>query len=468
MKNLKNYNDTFPNLEISNIEMDSRKLKDNGVFVCIIGFTVDGHDFVESAVKNGATVIVAEKEVNSFGAELIIVEDTTKELATLAKWFYDDPVSKLTVIGVTGTNGKTTTTNIMKHLLGDDAGYIGTNGYSYHGNTFETKNTTPDSLTLYRIFKEFVDANVKYVAMEVSSIALDLERLYSVKFDVAVFSNLTHDHLDFHGTMDNYLRSKSKLFNMLKDDGFGVINADDSYFEALIELIGCLAYTYSIDNPSQYQALDVELKSNRSSFTLNQVKYDYPMLGRFNMYNVLSAIVTCLKLGIESTTIQSRLETLPVIDGRMEVVYDQEYTVIVDYAHTPDGLKNILEFANTVDANHVRVLIGCPGNRDKEKRPVMAKIACDYASHAVLTTDDPHSEDPTDILNQMVDGVEGRHNYEAILDRVEAIHKIIDEAKEGDIVLIAGRGHQHLQYWDSGDIELDDRVVAKEYIKKRG
>jgi UDP-N-acetylmuramoyl-L-alanyl-D-glutamate--2,6-diaminopimelate ligase len=466
MKNLNNYNHVFPEMEISNIEMDSRKIKDNGLFICIKGFTVDGHDFVSSAVKNGATVILAEREVESFGAKLIVVEDTTVEMALLAKWFYDDPVSKLKLIGVTGTNGKTTTTNILKHILGDEAGYIGTNGYSYHGNVFETKNTTPDSLTLYKIFDEFVQNDIKYVAMEVSSIALDLKRLFSVEFDVGVFSNLTHDHLDFHHTMENYLKSKAQLFSMLKEDGFGVINKDDSYFEQLNGLIECKHYTYSLETESDFKIKNINLKKDYSSFELNDIVYRYPMLGRFNMYNVLSALVTALNLGLDIETIQSRLLNLPVVDGRMEVVHSNDFTVIVDYAHTPDGLIKILEFANDVKKEKVHVLIGCPGNRDKEKRPVMAKIACDYATDVILTTDDPHSEDPIEILNEMEQGVLGYTNYEVIVDRTSAIHKIISNASKDDIVLIAGRGHQRWQYWDSGDIELDDRVVALEYILK--
>ncbi|MTO65167.1 UDP-N-acetylmuramoyl-L-alanyl-D-glutamate--2,6-diaminopimelate ligase, partial [Turicibacter sanguinis] len=463
--------------EVTGIATDNRQVKPGDLFVCIKGYTVDGHRFAKSAEEAGAVAIVGEYELENIAIPQIIVKDTAVELPRLAHLMFNKPTEKLNLFGLTGTNGKTTTAYILEHLLTGfegHVGYIGTNGIRYANHYIEPKNTTPEPLSLQRIFHEMVEEGVKQVAIEVSSHALELHRVDYCQFKVALFTNLTPEHLDFHPTMDDYFEAKYKLFEMLTPDGHGIVNLDDEYGEKLVNRLKesqTAVYTYGIESDADFKAEDIHMTSFGTSFKLTCPEGIYevqtPLLGRFNVYNALGAMASAYSASMPMEQIIALIKTLSPVDGRMEIINEgQDFTVIVDYAHTPDGVEKVLEFVTGIKQNGVKVVIGCPGDRDRTKRPVIAKLSVDYADDVIFTTDDPHSEDPVDILNEMVSGIKPM-NYEVIVDRIEAIETAINKAQKNDIVLIAGRGHEQIQYWKSGNIRLDDREVAKEVLRRR-
>ena len=475
--NIKLLFDVDYDLEIMGIETDNRRVKAGDLFVCIKGYTVDGHQFAKAAEDAGAVAIVGEHLVEGVTIPQIIVKDTKVELPRLAHLMFGKPTEKLELFGLTGTNGKTTSAYILEHLLTGfegHVGYIGTNGIRYADTFLEPKNTTPEPLSLQRTFYDMVEAGVRNVAIEVSSHALELHRVDYCQFKVALFTNLTPEHLDFHPTMDEYFEAKYKLFTMLKRDGYGIINIDDVYGKKIVERLekdGISYYTFAINTEADFRALDVKMTTSGTTFTLATPEGTYPvktpLLGIFNVHNVLGAMASAYSAGMPLQQVVDLIATLTPVDGRMELINEgQDFTVIVDYAHTPDGVEKVLEFVNDIKKNSVKVVIGCPGDRDRTKRPVIAKLSVDYADDVIFTTDDPHSENPVDILNEMTEGID-QQTYEVIVDRIKAIEAAINKAKKNDIVLIAGRGHENLQYWKNGNIELDDREVAKTILRKR-
>lgn len=464
-------------LNVTGIATDNRRVQPGDLFVCIKGYTVDGHSFAKQAEEAGAVAIVCEHTIENIRIPQIIVADTKVELPRLAHLIFNKPTEKLNLFGLTGTNGKTTTAYILEHLLGGfegHVGYIGTNGIRYNDVFIEPKNTTPEPLSLQQTFNQMVDAGVKNVAIEVSSHALELHRVDYCRFKVALFTNLTPEHLDFHPTMDEYFEAKYKLFTMLTPDGYAIVNLDDEYGVRLVNRIRVVhqrVYTYGIDTDADFKAMNVTMTTSGTAFTLKSPVGEYevktPLLGTFNVHNALGAMASAYAAGMPMEQIVDLIAKLSPVDGRMEIINEgQDFTVIVDYAHTPDGVEKVLEFVNDIKQNSVKVVIGCPGDRDRTKRPVIAKLSVDYADDVIFTTDDPHSEDPEDILNEMTQGMEESH-YEVIVDRIKAIEAAINKAQKNDIVLIAGRGHEKVQYWKSGNIELDDREVAKEILRKK-
>ena len=464
-------------LNVTGIATDNRRVQPGDLFVCIKGYTADGHSFVKQAEEAGAVAIVCEHTIENIGIPQIIVADTKVELPRLAHLIFNKPTEKLNLFGLTGTNGKTTTAYILEHLLGGfegHVGYIGTNGIRYNDVFIEPKNTTPEPLSLQQTFNQMVDEGVKNVAIEVSSHALELHRVDYCRFKVALFTNLTPEHLDFHPTMDEYFEAKYKLFTMLTPDGYAIVNLDDEYGVRLVNRIRAVhqrVYTYGIDTDADFKAMNVTMTTSGTAFTLKSPVGEYevktPLLGTFNVHNALGAMASAYAAGMPMEQIVNLIAKLSPVDGRMEIINEgQDFTVIVDYAHTPDGVEKVLEFVNDIKQNSVKVVIGCPGDRDRTKRPVIAKLSVDYADDVIFTTDDPHSEDPEDILNEMTQGMEESH-YEVIVDRIKAIEAAINKAQKNDIVLIAGRGHEKVQYWKSGNIELDDREVAKEILRKK-
>lgn len=464
-------------LNVTGIATDNRRVQPGDLFVCIKGYTVDGHSFAKQAEEAGAVAIVCEHTIENIRIPQIIVADTKVELPRLAHLIFNKPTEKLNLFGLTGTNGKTTTAYILEHLLGGfegHVGYIGTNGIRYNDVFIEPKNTTPEPLSLQQTFNQMVDAGVKNVAIEVSSHALELHRVDYCRFKVALFTNLTPEHLDFHPTMDEYFEAKYKLFTMLTPDGYAIVNLDDEYGVRLVNRIRAVhqrVYTYGIDTDADFKAMNVTMTTSGTAFTLKSPVGEYevktPLLGTFNVHNALGAMASAYAAGMPMEQIVDLIAKLSPVDGRMEIINEgQDFTVIVDYAHTPDGVEKVLEFVNDIKQNSVKVVIGCPGDRDRTKRPVIAKLSVDYADDVIFTTDDPHSEDPEDILNEMTQGMEESH-YEVIVDRIKAIEAAINKAQKNDIVLIAGRGHEKVQYWKSGNIELDDREVAKEILRKK-
>lgn len=466
------------NISIKDIEMDSRKVKVGDLFVCISGFTVDGHDYVNQAIENGAVAIIAEKAVTA-NAPVITVPDTSRTMAMLAVKFYNYPTSRLPLIGVTGTNGKTTTTYLLETIFNHHdkkTGIIGSIQMKIGEETYQVDNTTPDALLLQKTFSKMLAKGVNQAIMEVSSHALDLGRVHGCDFDIAVFTNLSQDHLDYHKNLDDYLHAKSLLFAQLGNDykehnkKFAVINEDDSSSKLLKRSTAQHVVTYGCRNDAQVMAKEIKLDAAGTTFNLitpiGTIAITSKLIGMFNVYNMLAAAATAITANIPLHVIKSALENVTGVSGRFEpVALGQPFSVIVDFAHTPDSLQNILETSNGFRKNKVYVVVGCGGDRDRTKRPLMAAIASNYADHAIFTSDNPRTEDPKDILKDMVNGVAASvDNYEVITDRKEAINRAIHYAEKDDIVIIAGKGHETYQLIGHDKHDFDDRKVAKEAI----
>ena len=462
--------------EVSGLQIDSRQVTAGDLFVCIKGYTVDGHDYAAQAEANGAVGIVAERQVEGVKIPQIIIQNTGATLPFLAHAILGKPTKRMNLFGVTGTNGKTTVSYMMEHLLqdfGQGTGYIGTNGIRYGDVTHTPVNTTPNALDLQATFAEMAKRDICNVSLEVSSHALALHRVDCCQFLVAIFTNLTPEHLDFHPTMEDYFEAKYKLFTMLEEDGYAIVNTDDEYGRRIADRLrgrGVNLYTYGVEHDADFMATHIEQTPTGTHFTLNFKGEAYqvvtPTLGLFNVYNAVSALAGVISVDMPVETAIRAMGKLPIIDGRMELIdAGQDFTVIVDYAHSPDGVEKVLEFARGIKKESIRLVIGCPGDRDRTKRPVMASLAVNGADDVVFTTDDPHSEDPTAILDEMVDGLTAQ-NFEIIVDRKSAIERIFEKAKKDDVIIIAGRGHQKLQYFKSGNIEFDDRVVVRDVLKE--
>ncbi|WHY68622.1 UDP-N-acetylmuramoyl-L-alanyl-D-glutamate--2,6-diaminopimelate ligase [Neobacillus sp. SuZ13] len=465
--------------EITSIENDNRKVQNGSLFICIKGYTVDGHDFAESAVKSGAAAVLAERPL-SLDVPVILVKDTTRAMAVLADAFYEQPTKNLHLIGITGTNGKTTTSHLIEKIFADanqKTGLIGTMYTKIADKTIETKNTTPESLTLQKTFRQMVEAGVDIAVMEVSSHALDLGRVHGCDYDVAVFTNLTQDHLDYHKTMEEYKRAKSLLFAQLgntfdhQKPKFAILNADDPASDMYRRSTAAHVITYGIDNKADLQAKNIQMTSSGTQFELVVQSEKYPikmqLIGKFSVYNVLASIAASVVSGIDIKAVIQSIESVKGVSGRFELVNaGQEFTVIVDYAHTPDSLENVLKTVQHFAKKKVFVIVGCGGDRDRTKRPLMAQIACQLASDPILTSDNPRSEDPIAILKDMEAGVQGSA-YRMIPDRKEAIQTAVREASAGDVILIAGKGHETYQIIGNVVHDFDDRLVAREAIEGR-
>ena len=467
------------NIEIESIENDNRKVKQGSLFICIKGYRVDGHDFAKDAEKKGAVAVLAEKEL-PLQIPVIVVKDTKRAITLLADFFYGHPTQKINLIGITGTNGKTTTSHLIEKIFSDQGqvtGLIGTMYTKMAGEKFETKNTTPEGLTLQKTFKQMVDRNVSTAIMEVSSHALVEGRVHGCDFDIAVFTNLTQDHLDYHKTMDEYRRAKGLLFSQLGNafhdhkPKYAVLNADDDASQEYKSITAARVITYGIDHEADFRATNMKMDVNGTSFDLinpfgsHQVKMK--MIGKFSVYNVLASIATSVVAGIPLNHIIASLEEVEGVSGRFEAVNaGQDFSVIVDYSHTPDSLENALNTVRQLAKKRIFVVVGCGGDRDKSKRPLMAKIACTLSTDPVFTSDNPRSEDPDMILRDMEAGVTGE-TFKSIPDRRKAIQFVVNEAKEGDAILIAGKGHETYQIIGQEIFDFDDRIVAKEAIEER-
>ncbi|WP_286231413.1 UDP-N-acetylmuramoyl-L-alanyl-D-glutamate--2,6-diaminopimelate ligase [Neobacillus mesonae] len=465
--------------EITSIENDNRKVQNGSLFICIKGYTVDGHDFASSAVKNGAAAVLAERPLD-IGVPVVVVKDTNRAMAVLADAFYGQPTQQLRLIGITGTNGKTTTSHLIEKILADSGqktGLIGTMYTKIGDKTIETKNTTPESLTLQKTFHQMVEEGVETAVMEVSSHALDLGRVHGCDYDVAVFTNLTQDHLDYHKTMEEYKRAKSLLFSQLGNSyevgrpKFAILNADDAASTMFKRSTAAHVYTYGIEEKADLQAVNIQMTSSGTSFDLviGQEQYcvELQLIGKFSIYNVLAALSAAVVSGVPIHEAITSIEAVKGVAGRFELVNaGQNFTVIVDYAHTPDSLENVLKTIQHFANKKVFVVVGCGGDRDRTKRPLMAQIACRYASNPIFTSDNPRSEEPMAILKEMEAGVQGE-DYIVIEDRKEAIHTAIKQAEAGDVVLIAGKGHETYQQIGNVIHDFDDRLVAREAIEER-
>lgn len=474
------------NFVIEALAHDSRQVVGGTLFVCLSGAKTDGHKHIAEAYRQGATAVLVEKDVENIpqGLTVITVSDTKKAIRLLAPYFFDYPSRKMRMIGVTGTNGKTTTTYLLKSILeeaGFKVGVIGTIQNSIGKRIVPAKNTTPDVIDLQYLLLQMVEDKVDYVVMEVSSHALELERVAGSEFDVGIFTNLTRDHLDFHVTFENYLAAKAKLFQSLSNEGnykkgkTAIINVDDEAGAEILQLTTCKKITYAIDGNADLQAQHVSIQSAGTKFVIEgsfaPMSLDLRITGRFNVYNVLSAVGAALAEGIDDQIIKRALEKFQSVPGRFELVHaGQPFSVIVDYAHTPDGLENILKTAQQIAKKKIIVVFGCGGDRDRTKRPIMGKIAAQYGDIVIATSDNPRSEDPELILNEVEVGIKtglsGNKIYEKISDRRQAIGRALHMAENEDIVIIAGKGHEDYQILKDRTISFDDKEVAREIIKE--
>ncbi len=471
-----NYEIISGNLDVIGREViiDSREVKENSVFVCIDGLNVDGHTFIDKAVDNGASIIVVEKDVvvNDKSVLCVKVKSTREALSVCASNINDNPSEKFDLIGVTGTNGKTSTTYFIEQILrghNKKTGVIGTTGGMINGKaidvTFDT-STTPDAHHLQNIFHIMGNEKVDIVVMEVTSQGLHQKRVNNTKFNVSVLTNITQDHLDYHGTMDNYVDAKLDLFRMSEK---AVINADDSYAEKFIT-VSKEYMTYSIDNKSDLQAKNIVYTGEGVSFdidvkgSLENISVKVP--GRFTVYNVLGAIGSLIMMGMEFCDIKNSLKNVAEVPGRIQNIKNSRgISVLVDYAHSPDGLDNIIKAVREFTTGKVITVFGCGGDRDKTKRPIMGEIAGNLSDYAIVTSDNPRTEEPTQITEEVAVGVKRTScKYEIIVDRKEAITKAIYMAQKGDSVIIAGKGHEDYQIFGTTKVHFDDSQVAKEVL----
>lgn len=460
-------------LEISNIQYDSRKIQKGDVFFCIKGFNVDGHKFISSALKKGANAIVCEEDIVEPmpNTAVIKVKDGRKALALCSANFYGRPAEKMKIIGITGTNGKTTSAFMIKSIL-EEAGYkvglIGTIA-NYIGNQkLHSERTTPESLELHELFKKMVDNGVEYCVMEVSSHSLSLNRVYGIEFCQGMFTNLTQDHLDFHKTFDNYYNAKLELF---KNSVNSIVNIDDSYGKKVLEDASNNKISYGIKEAADVKAENISIHPRGAEFKIfykdNYENVELQIPGNYNVYNALGSAATCLNEGIDIQKVIKGLNRVQV-PGRCEIVtkkYNLGFDVIVDYAHTPDGLQNILETAREFTKGRLISVFGCGGDRDKTKRPIMGKIGSELSNVAIITSDNPRTEEPDKIIGDVVAGIV-KDNYMVITDRREGIKKAMEIAKKGDVIVVAGKGHEDYQVLKDGTIHFDEREVIAEIVKE--
>ncbi|GGJ86726.1 UDP-N-acetylmuramoyl-L-alanyl-D-glutamate--2,6-diaminopimelate ligase [Lentibacillus kapialis] len=474
-----NTSTSLDDMEVSGIETDSRNVDRGNLFICINGFTVDGHDFVEQAAANGASAVLTEKEVNT-SIPVIRVDDTEKVMAMLASKYYGYPTRRFPLIGITGTNGKTTVSYLLESIFQQykrKTGLIGTIQMKIGQDAYSVHNTTPDALFLQKTFHQMEKEDVDTAIMEVSSHALDMGRVHGCDFDIAIFTNLSQDHLDYHPDMNDYLHAKSLLFAQLgntyndEQSKFAIINDDDPNSAFLQKSTAQHVVTYGCQKGAQVRAEDIDLDVTKTSFTMHtpmgSVKINSSLIGKFNVYNMLAASAAAISAGIPLKIIKEALENMRGVSGRFQPVEgNHEYAAVVDYAHTPDSLENVLQTIKGFAENNVYVVVGCGGDRDKTKRPLMASIALKYADRAIFTSDNPRTEDPQAILDDMTDGLSGAH-YTVIENRKDAIFHAINLAKKGDIVLIAGKGHETYQDIGRTRYDFDDREVAKQAIQAK-
>lgn len=464
---------------INKITDNTNDVLDGDIFFCIRGYNFDGHNFIDMVLSKGAKAIVVDKgfkgEVSSGfnNVSLIVVGDTRQALSIASINFYGRSHEKFKLIGVTGTNGKTTTTFILREIFsnaGFRTGVIGTISNFINDRKIKSERTTPGALQLNSLFCEMNKEGVEYCFMEVSSHALQLDRVYGIEFDYGIFTNLTQDHLDFHKNFTEYFNAKFRLFENSK---ISIVNRDDEYGEKIIEKLTTNSITYALDTDiSDFIAKDIEYGENNTTFTVydkfgNSYEFDYNLVGKFNVYNAIPCIIIALNEGVSVNVIRESLKNV-FVTGRLENVskqYDINCDIYLDYAHTPDGLKNCLATLRNIAKRRLVCVVGCGGDRDREKRPHIGKIASELSDYVYVTSDNPRSEDPAKIIDDIVAGID-KSNYEVIISRYDAIKKSITNRKSNDIILIAGKGHEDYQILKDRVIHFDERKVVDEILKE--
>ena len=470
LKNVKVKNE-YTDREVTDVTSDSRQVKEGFLFVCIKGASFDGHSVAQQMLDIGAVAVVCEYDL---GVEnQIIVDDTRKAYSPICASFFGNPADSLKLIGLTGTNGKTTTTFLIKQILenvGKKVGLIGTVQNMVGDEVYPAHYTTPDPHELQSLFRKMVDAGCEYCIMEVSSQALAQGRVEGIHFHIGAFTNLTQDHLDYHKTWENYFESKKLLF---KACDCAVTNLDDEYGLKIVDGCGCRVVTYGVDN------MKADFVARNVGFSANGVRYDLvgekmgrvscPIPGRFSVYNSLCATSVALTLGVDFTDVLEAISKSNGVKGRIEVVPtpNQNYTVIIDYAHSPDGLENIISSLKEIANGRVVTVFGCGGDRDKTKRPKMGKIAAELSDFCVVTSDNPRSENPSAIIEDILEGMKDTATpYEVVENRKEAIAWAMKNAQPNDIILLAGKGHETYQILPTGTIHFDEREAVAEVLEE--
>ena len=468
MKKLKELIKTEYDVNVTGIKINSKEIEKGDMFVCIKGVKTDRHDFIDEAIRNGASCIVGEKDIEC-SVPYIKVKNTNYILPELCRKFYDFNRLNLKIIGVTGTDGKTTTTTSIQYLIGPDkCGYIGTNGVSCAKFSKDSPNSTPDPTLLYKYFKEFYEAGCEYVVMEASSEGFLRGRLDDLYFTAGGYTNISWEHVNVHGSFDNYVKCKLKCASQTK--GKFIINNDDPYHEKFREK-ALNTLSYGEDSKCDLYIKDYTVTSRYTNVTFVYLGEEYsftsPLLGKFNVSNLACAMLICLSLGFDMETLIENAMNIDV-SGRVEMInMGQDFKVMVDYAHTPNGIKSILDFVRVLDVNRAIVVIGSAGERDYKKRPVMGKTVLDNADYAIFTYEDPRSEDPLDIIKQMVSEIEDDNKYEIVVDRSEAIKRAIDIATKDDIVLVLGKGNETYEKLKNETIYFNDIEECKKWIEDR-
>lgn len=473
---LKKLSELYPvnsEVVIKGIKINSKEVTEGDLFVCTMGVKVDRHDFIEEALKNGAAALVVSRDGIVANVPVIKVSNTNQELPILCRKFYDHPEEKLKLIGVTGTDGKTSTATIIQTLIGKDVcAYMGTNGRSYKDVLKDTNNTTPDADKLYDYLDEFQKNGCLYTSMEASSEAFFRGRMQGLNFDVSVITNITREHLNIHGSFENYIECKSMLFSQTKENGVCVLNHDDECFSLVKEKCRGKVVTYGKgeDNTLRIVSYKINPKCTYITYQYEGEVYQVksPLLGEFNVYNLAAALLACLSLGFSWEELVKNLDGV-FVDGRMELLdTDTPYYVMIDYAHTPNGISSLLKFVHTLDVNRSIVVIGSAGERDYLKRPIMGETILSNASYAIFTYEDPRSEDPLDIINQLVSTAKDKYNnYEVEVDRRTAIKKAINMARDKDMVLILGKGNETYQKLKTETIYFNDVEEAYKAVEER-
>ena len=457
--------------DISHVSYDSRQTRPGDLFVAMHGFAVDGHDFIGKAMEAGAAAVLCEKAPRE-DIPYVRVADSRRALAVVGANFYGHPADAMTMVAVTGTNGKTTTTYLLKAILeqalGARVGLIGTNQNMIGQEVLPTERTTPESFELQGLLAQMRSGGCTHVVMEASSHALFLDRVYGVHYAVGIFTNLTQDHLDFHKTMEAYCDAKAILFRSCDT---GVVNADDPWTERLMEHASCEVLTYSEKADSGLRAENISLGADHIAFTAVTAEKRVPIRvnihGGFMVYNTLDVLGAALALGISLEKSAGILASVPHVKGRVEVVPTpgKDYTILIDYAHSPDGMENVLSSVKGFAKGRTVALFGCGGDRDKTKRPKMGKAAADLADFAIVTTDNPRTEMPADIIADILPGFAGSDTpYVVVEDRVEAIHWAMDHAQPGDVIVLCGKGHETYQEVNHVKHHMDEREIVADYL----
>ena len=443
------------------IKSDSRKIVSGDTFIAL-KYVNDGHKYIEDAINRGATKVIVEEGL--YSVDTLIVKNTHEYLVNYLKDNYWEKVKDLKIIGMTGTNGKTTTCFLLHKILnslGHKCAYIGTIGFYIDDKIRDLGNTTPDILDLYEMLIESKNNGCEYVVMEVSSHALSMDRVKGLEFDAAIFSNLTQDHLDYHKDMESYKKEKLKLFKMLRNNRLAIINADSEYYkDFIIEENNNATYGY---NESNYIINNYITSLLGSSFNINDDIYETKLLGKHNIYNLACIIVFLKELGYSYEEIESVIKELNCPPGRMDTINYGTNNIIVDYAHTPDAVENVLTSVKELNPEHIYTIIGCGGNRDKTKRPIMADVATSLSDHVIFTSDNPRNEDPIDIINDMIQTLD-KNNYEIEVNREKAIIRGIQLLEENDILMVLGKGHETYQIIGDNKIDFDDKKIIIDNI----